>query len=108
MEASATHISFERTGGFAGIRLVADIELDQLPEEDAKKISEMLKNIDFSEIPEPPSHSNTFDQFNYTIIIKGKQTEHTIVTGDASAPDDLRPLIDTLYQMARKQARRPQ
>jgi hypothetical protein len=108
MDQGSMHISFERTGGFAGMRLAADIELDQLPEEDAQKIFEMLKEINFNELPEYPSVSNAADQFSYTITVKVEHIEHTIITGDASAPDDLRPLLDELNQVARRQSRHPQ
>jgi hypothetical protein len=107
MGGNAMRISFERTGGFAGIRLAADIDLDQLPEEDAKKIYDMVESINFNELPEGPSNPGAVDQFNYTITVRVEHTEHTIITDDASAPEDLRPLLDELNQMARRQARRP-
>ena len=40
-------IKFERTGGFAGIRLAADIEVDELPEDEKHKILELLDEVDF-------------------------------------------------------------
>ena len=48
----AKRIKFERTGGFAGIRLAADIELDELPEDQVHQLLELLDEVDFDELPE--------------------------------------------------------
>ena len=44
-------IKFERTGGFAGIRIATDLKLDDLPDEQAHTISELLDDLDFRELP---------------------------------------------------------
>lgn len=99
-------IKFERTGGFAGMRIAADIEPDDLPEEQARTLMELLDNIDFNELPEHIASNTGADQFTYSITVKTTKWEHTIVTGDASASDEMHELLELLNRLARKQMRR--
>lgn len=99
-------IKFERTGGFAGMRIAADIEPDDLPEEQARTLMELLDNIDFNELPEHIASNSGADQFTYSITVKTTKWEHTIVTGDASASDEMHELLELLNRLARKQMRR--
>ena len=43
-------IKFERTGGFAGMRIATDLKLDDLSDEHANRISELLDDLDFGRI----------------------------------------------------------
>ena len=100
-------IKFERTGGFAGIRITADFGLDDLPEDQAHALTVLLDDVDFAELPEslmsdPPMP----DEFNYTITVEAEKWKHTVVTGDTSAPEKLQELLQLLNQIARKQARK--
>lgn len=97
-------IKFERTGGFAGIRLAADVKIEDLPEEQAHTISELLDEMDFQEMPASMmGKSNMPDQFTYTITVQTKKWEHTVVTGDSSAPEKMQELISLLNRLARTQ-----
>lgn len=99
-------IKFERTGGFAGMRIAADIEPDDLPEEQARTLVELLDDMDFNELPAQMACQPGTDQFTYSITVKTKKWEHTVVTGDASAPEKMHELLELLNQLARKQMRR--
>jgi len=100
-------IKFERTGGFAGMRIAADFELSDLPEEQAHTLAELLDDLDFAELPEQLlSDSSMSDQFSYTITVETEKWKHTIVTGDSSAPEKMQELLQMLNQIARKQARK--
>jgi hypothetical protein len=99
-------IKFERTGGFAGMRVAADIEPRDLPEEQAQTISELLDDMDFNELPEHLMSSDAADQFTYAITVETTNWEHTVVTGDSSAPEKLHELLELLNQLARKRVRR--
>lgn len=95
-------IKFERTGGFAGMRIAADLKLDDLPEEQANTISELLDDLDFAELPEQMMNAEGMpDQFTYTITVETKKGEHTVVTGDASAPEKMQELLQLLNRLAR-------
>ena len=99
-------IKFERTGGFAGMRIAADIEPDDLPEEQARTLVELLDDMDFNELPEHIAGKSGADQFTYSITVKTKKWEHTVVTGDASAPEKMHELLELLNQLARKLMRK--
>lgn len=96
-------IKYERTGGFAGMRLSADIEPDQLPDEQIQRLLDLLDDMDFDELPEQiMGESSMSDQFTYQITVKTNKWEHTIVTGDASAPDKLQELLRLLDRIAKR------
>jgi hypothetical protein len=99
-------IKFERTGGFAGMRIAADIEPDDLPEDQARTLVELLDDMDFNELPEHIESKPGADQFTYSITVKTKKWEHTVVTGDASAPEKMHELLELLNRLARKRMRR--
>ncbi|MGE5643806.1 MAG: protealysin inhibitor emfourin, partial [Byssovorax cruenta] len=62
-------IKFERTGGFAGMRMATDVKLDDLPDEQAKSIVDLLDDMDFSELPKQMLDESGPDQFTYTITV---------------------------------------
>ncbi len=94
-------IKFERTGGFAGIRIARDLKLEDLPEEQANTITELLDDMDFGELPEQMLDESGPDQFTYTITVETRKWEHTVVTGDASAPEKMQELLQLLNRLAR-------
>jgi hypothetical protein len=99
-------IKFERTGGFAGMRIATDLKLDDLSDEHANTLSELLDDLDFEELPEQMISKNPMpDQFTYKITVQTKEGEHTVVTGDASASEKMQELLQLLNRLARKQKR---
>lgn len=99
-------IKFERTGGFTGMRIAADIEPADLPEDQARTLLELLDDMDFNELPEHFAGQPGADQFTYAITVETTKWEHTVVTGDASAPEKMHDLLELLNRLARKQMRR--
>lgn len=94
-------IRFERTGGFAGMRMAADVKLADLPDEQAKSIVKLLDDMDFNELPEQMLDEARPDQFTYVITVETKKWEHTVVTGDVSAPEKMQELLQLLNHVAR-------
>lgn len=95
-------IKFERTGGFAGMRIATDLKVEDLPDEQAKSIAELLDDLDFGELPQQMTNESGMpDQFTYTITVETKKWEHTVVTGDASAPEKMQELLQLLNRLAR-------
>ena len=100
-------IKFERTGGFAGMRIAADFELDDLPKEQVHALEELLDDLDFAELPEQlTSKSSMPDEFTYKITVETEKGKHTIVTGDSSAPEKMQELLQMLNRIARRRARK--
>ena len=97
-------IKFERSGGFAGMTIARDLKLDELSEEQAQRLSELLDQLDFRELPEQMTDAEDMpDQFTYVITVETKKWEHTVSTGDASAPEEMQELLQFLNRLARKQ-----
>lgn len=100
-------IKYERTGGFAGIHIAADIEPNDLPEEQAQTLLDLLDDLDFPELPEQLMNDSSMpDQFTYTITVESQEWKHTVVTGDESAPEKMQELLQILNQIARKKIRK--
>jgi hypothetical protein len=96
-------IKYERTGGFMGLHLSADFQPDDLPEDQSRPLMDLLDEMDFDELPENlTGNSMQSDQFTYTITVETGGGEHTVVVGDASAPQGMQELLRLLDRIARK------
>ena len=95
-------IKFERTGGFAGMRIARDLKLDDMTDEQARTLLEILDNLDFEELPKQMTNREAMPyQFTYVITVETQKGEHTVVTGDASAPEEMQELLHLLNRLAR-------
>ena len=100
-------IKFERTGGFAGIRLAADIELNKLPEDQKKEILNLLDEMDFEDIPEKLSGKMPIpDEFVYSIVVESEKREYKVLSGESALPQEMQPLIEILEGIAKRQMRK--
>lgn len=99
-------IKFERTGGFAGIRLHAELDMDELPKDQKREILEILDGSDFDELPEKLSSKMPIpDEFVYSITVESGEKEKRVFAGESSLPGDLKPLIEILERFAKSQMR---
>ena len=98
-----TKILFERTGGFMGRKVSVTIDLDDLPEEQAEALDELLDDADFFELPADLTRPAIPDAFTYNITVYSDDEQHSVRVSDATAPDDLRPLLEELSNQARMQ-----
>ena len=100
-------IKFERTGGFAGIRLAANIELNKIPEDQKKEILNLLDEMDFEDIPEKLSGRMPIpDEFVYSIVIESEKQEYKVLAGESALPQEMQPLIEILEGIAKRQMRK--
>lgn len=88
------------------MRIATDLKMDDLPDEQAKTLSELLDDLDFEELPEQMINKESMpDQFTYKITVQTKNGEHTVVTGDSSASEKMQELLQLLNRLARTQKR---
>lgn len=100
-------IKFERTGGFAGIRLAAEIEMDELPEEQRHEILELLDEMDFEELSDKLTGAVSFpDGFAYAISVESEKREYRIVTDESALPADMQPLVEILESITKRRMRK--
>jgi hypothetical protein len=94
-------IDFERTGGFMGRKVSLNVNLQDLPQEEAQTLRQLLDEVNFfgltDELPEEPVP----DGFTYSITVTTDKLTHTIRTTDMSASPSLRDLVDHLSTQAR-------
>lgn len=94
-------ISFERTGGFAGIRLFVQHDTADLPPDKAKALEEIVEKADFFNLPaEAPPPSRGADYNTYKIRVDDGKRAHTVTVTDLSMPEGLGPLIQNLTDLA--------
>ena len=98
----STQVHFERTGGFAGIRLATSIAAADLPADEARALEEEIQAARFFDLPEQiRGAGNEPDRFQYKITVEQGGKSHTVEVGEASMPESLRPLVEHLGNLAR-------
>ena len=86
-----------------GRKVSATIDLDDLPDEQAELLDDLLDEADFFELPDDLTKPAIPDAFTYNITVFNDDKQHSVRVSDATAPDDLRPLLDELSKQARMQ-----
>lgn len=84
-----TKIHFKRSGGILGQEIETDIDLNQLPDAESQELMQMLTQTNFFTIPQNLIHQASPDEYEYTIAVEAGNTQHTVQTSDATAPESL-------------------
>ena len=96
-------ISFERSGGFAGLTLTAELDTASLPADDADQVQKMVEAAGFFQLPASiPAAARGADAFQYVVTVEDQGRRHTVRTTDLAAPDALRSLLQHLTKVARE------
>lgn len=95
-------ISYRRTGGFAGMILSYDIDVNTLPPDQAQELETLVSQADFFTLPaEISAETAGTDQFQYTLTVETGQSQHTVECGDAAMPEKLWPLVNKIRILSR-------
>ncbi|WP_218081839.1 protealysin inhibitor emfourin [Anthocerotibacter panamensis] len=95
-------ISFVRTGGFAGLRQTAQVDVTTLPPDQARQVRAWLAAADFFHLPQTLTAPHPQpDRFQYQITIETDTERHTVRTSEETMPKSLRPLVDWLTAQTR-------
>lgn len=98
------YISFERSGGIAGMPVTMAIDTDDTDSLSSDKISQLrqlVENSGFFELPAATTEPTQPDRFQYKVIVRDGDRHHTIKIGEAAVPNTLKPLLDWLIEAAR-------
>jgi hypothetical protein len=95
-------ITFERSGGIMGAKSGLELDLNQLPADQAGDLRKLLEEANFFALPENPPARAVPDGFQYTITVEVELVKHTVRASDGTAPPELRPLLQELSQRARR------
>jgi hypothetical protein len=90
-------IFFERTGGFAGIKIKTSLDSSTLPPREARRLQRLLKQSGFFNLP-PVLESGEpgADRFSYKVTIETEGRKHTVEAAEAAVPGTMRPFLDFL------------
>lgn len=96
-------IEFERSGGFANIRVAGAVDTDTLPPQEAQAITNLIEKVDFFALPSViPSVSGGADRFQYTLTVESEGRRHTVELPESAVTGDFANLIGSLTALARK------
>ncbi len=96
-------IEFRRSGGYPNIPLECQFDTDSLPADETRGLQELIAAAGAAQLRQadlPPIPPGAADYFTYEITLGGGQS---ISVTDVNAPDELRPLIDKLSELASQQ-----
>jgi hypothetical protein len=96
-----TKIYFKKTGGFMGREVESDIDLNEMPDNEAQDIQRMIMDANFFSTPQNLIDSSKHDEYEYTVTVDAGNSHHTVHTSDSSAPESLRPLLERLSTLAK-------
>ncbi|MCX6081059.1 MAG: hypothetical protein NTW32_16135 [Chloroflexi bacterium] len=94
-------IQFERTGGFMGLRLAVDLDLDDLPPDDAETLRKLVEAADIFHLTQQPETHAMRDGFQYSINVDYDHEQHSTLVTDSTLSETLRPLVNELVLRAR-------
>jgi len=96
-----TRIELTRSGGLAGVSLVASVDLDDLPAATAKKLRAALAKVDFgpAAVPDAPL-PGAADTFQYDLVVTDRR-RRSLTAHDPIVSPPLQTLLDLLLPFAR-------
>lgn len=101
-EATELRISFERSGGFAGMTKRRELDTRSLPPDEAARLREAVEQARFFDQPADLTAAGPgADRFQYVVQVEGGGRRHTVRLAGGAAPEEMQPLLDHLTRLAR-------
>ncbi|WP_423184508.1 protealysin inhibitor emfourin [Arthrobacter sp. NyZ413] len=97
------HIRYERSGGIAGITMAAEAAEPDLPDDVLTIAAELLggsSGVGTPSTAEPDKAPAAPDQFTHTVQISRGGERRSFHWSDATMPEVVRPLVETLARRA--------
>lgn len=92
------HVEFRRSGGIAGIDMTANVDTQQLPDEQAEVVAELAKPG--SPPAAPANAGGPPDTFHYELTVHDGDHTRTHHWAANDVPDTVRPLLADLGRRA--------
>lgn len=100
-------IQFERSGGFAGMKIRFLLEDKDLSEDEREQLWEMLQQAKiFNKKPQAKPLHASIDRFTYRLTVANGDQEYMIEMEEGNIPQEMRPLLEYLNLRARQAIRR--
>jgi len=103
------HIEFEISGGYANINLAYRENTDKLPPEVVSKLLRLIESSGVFELQQSeisPSSAGPPDAFLYKLTLYEGGQKKSLSFNDATVPDQLKPLLELLQELAWEQLRK--
>jgi emfourin len=96
-------ISFERSGGFAGITIKTTVDEKDLAPDEAQRIRQLVEEADVFNLPRKiMPRSPRPDRFQYELSLEESGRQHTVTMSEEVLPVKLKPLVNWLMEKARQ------
>jgi hypothetical protein len=96
-------ISFERSGGFAGITMKTAVDEKDLALDEAQKLRKLIEEADFFNLSgKMMARSPQPDRFQYELRLEENDRQHTVTMSEEALPQKLKPLVNWLMEKARQ------
>lgn len=96
-------MTFERSGGFAGIIITKAFDSTTLPENEANQLRQLVDAANFFSLPKIiKSQDSQVDRFQYQLTVEDNGKQHTVEVSEQAMPATLKPLIEWLMAAARR------
>ncbi len=89
-------ITFEQSGGFAGLIRTKSIDTATLLPSDAQQVQRLIEAADFFRLPDSIEAEAQPDRFQYQITIEDDDRHHSVEVSETNIPPTLRPLLEWL------------
>lgn len=94
-------LSLRRTGGLAGLPMVASLDTRELDAEEARQISAALDHVDLARVGEgPPAAPGAADTLHYDLEVRRADHSHTVSFSERQMPPELAPVVRALMNRA--------
>jgi hypothetical protein len=95
-------IHFERTGGFAGLRISGIVDTISLPTDEQKNLLKMVEAADFFNLPSTIHSDRSIpDGFQYVVTIEDGNRKNSINATGEGASSELQALLRKLTVLSR-------
>ena len=97
-----TRVRLTRSGGFAGLSMVASVDLDELPKRQANQVRAALSKVDFDGLSRPERAApmpGAADTYQYDLEVIGRRPR-SLTVHEPIADPGLQTLLDVLLPLA--------
>ncbi len=85
-----------------GREVETDIDLNQMPNDEAQELQNLILESNFFNIPQNLIEPAKHDEYEYTVTVDAGNSHHTVQTSDSGAPESMRPLLEKLSNLAKQ------
>lgn len=101
MAADHAQLSLRRTGGLAGLPMVASLDTRDLDTEEAERISAALDQVDLAQVGKgAPPASGAADTLHYDLEVRRADRTHSVRFNERQMPPELAPVVRALMHRA--------